>query len=106
MAPVRLVRPVAVAARDGDVYVADAGAGVLYRVDLASQQFVRVLGVRVDEGTRLAIGVDRVLHVLDRAARRIVRLSPGGPPAAGARDRSVRLCPSRWTSPPTSRWER
>ena len=78
MAPVRLVRPVAVAARDGDVYVADAGAGVLYRVDLASQQFVRVLGVRVDDGTRLALGVDRVLHVLDRAARRIVRLSPAG----------------------------
>ena len=52
-------------------------------MDLATRLFVRVPGVRVDEGTRLAIGVDRVVHVLDRTARRIVRLSAAGHPMPG-----------------------
>lgn len=78
MALVRLVRPVAIAVRDADLYIADAAMGALYRVDAQTRTFARLPAIPATEGMRLMVGVDRVLHVLDRGSARITRWLPDG----------------------------
>lgn len=78
MQPLRLIRPVAAAARGAVVYVADAGQASLYRVDPATALYARVAGVNAPEGVRIEIGPDGTLLVVDPVSREITRLLPGG----------------------------
>lgn len=82
LSPARLLRPVAVAAREPDLLVADAAAGVVYRIDPATRLWVRLPQAPVQEGVRMRLGVDRVLHLLERHSGRITRVLPDGRPLA------------------------
>ncbi len=77
---VRFRYPTAVAARGPDLYVADSGAGTLYRFDAALQAMQAVPGVRALPGTRIRVGADHTLFVLDPGAGRLRRFSRDGTP--------------------------
>ncbi|MEQ1814411.1 MAG: hypothetical protein ABL860_08190 [Candidatus Nitrotoga sp.] len=73
----QLVFPVALAARNTDLYIADSGSRRIYKFDLITQ----ILGVVPDEvaapWTQIQVGADRSLFVLDKV-RAIIRVhSPG-----------------------------
>ena len=70
--------PVAVAAMGPDVYVADAGLGLLLRVDQVANRLTPFGPRGVQPGTRLAADVDGSLYVLDPASRRIQRFARDG----------------------------
>lgn len=70
--------PVAVAAHGPDVYIADAGAGTLLRIDAFTGRLDPLAGTRAGPGVRLAADVDGTLYVLDPAARRIQRFGRDG----------------------------
>jgi DNA-binding beta-propeller fold protein YncE len=76
----RFLHPTAVAARGPDLYVADSGAGTLYRVDTGLQAMTAVPGVNVLPGTRIAVGTDHSLYVLDPGAGRLRRFTRDGTP--------------------------
>jgi hypothetical protein len=70
--------PVAVAAMGPDVYVADAGLGMLLRVDQVANRLTPIGPRGVQPGTRLAADVDGSLYVLEPAARRLQRFARDG----------------------------
>lgn len=70
--------PVAVAAMGPDVYVADAGLGMLLRVDQAANRLTPIGPRGVQPGVRLAADVDGSLYMLDPAARRLQRFARDG----------------------------
>ena len=70
--------PVAVAAMGPDVYVADAGLGLLLRVDQVANRLTPFGPRGVQPGTRLAADVDGSLYVLDPASRRLQRFARDG----------------------------
>ena len=76
------VRPVAAAAQGPDVYVADAGTGAIWRYDLTLQRMAPLPGVRALVGTKLAVGADRSLYVLDPTGRRVLQFANDGRPLA------------------------
>ena len=76
-----LVFPSALAVRDPDLYIADSGARKLYRFDTATQAMSVVSGEDVLPWTRVQVGSDRSLYVLDSARAAIRRYPPGGQPA-------------------------
>lgn len=78
----RLIHPVAVAALGNDVYIADAGAGRVYRFDPALNIMTALAGVPVHPGTRLAVGSDFSLYVLDPVQRRVRQFARNGQPVA------------------------
>jgi serine/threonine-protein kinase len=89
-----LVAPAGVAATaDGIVYVTDAGAHRVYRVDLGSAQLSVALGTGTagmaaegavaalaptDAPVDVALGPDGAAYVVERRNNRVVRLDPGG----------------------------
>lgn len=78
MVPMRLVRPIAVAARGTELVVADLGLSRLIRFDVVTG-FATVIGtVPVTPGTRVELGADRSLFVVDGATRRVTRLAADG----------------------------
>lgn len=78
MLPMRLVRPIAVAARGTELVVADAGLSRLIRFDVVNG-FASVIGTApVTPGTRIELGADRSLFVVDGATRRVTRLAADG----------------------------
>lgn len=76
----QLRTPVAVAAAGPDVYVADAGAGALLRIDPVTLRMVQFTARPFVPGTRLAVDVDGSVYVLDPVARRIQRFGRDGRP--------------------------
>lgn len=73
-----LVHPAAVAAMGNDFYIADSGARRLYRLDLALAAMAVVQAAPVTLATRIAVGHDFSLYVLDAPQRRVLRLSRDG----------------------------
>ncbi len=70
--------PVAVAASGPDLYVADAGAGTLLRIDPIAGRVVTIASVRALPGMRLAADIDATLYALDPVTRRILRFGRDG----------------------------
>lgn len=73
-----LVFPVAVAAFARDIYIADAGSAHLYRYDHAQDAFALIRGVMVTPSTRLQVGIDGSLYVLDAIASLVLRFNRNG----------------------------
>ena len=72
------IHPVAAATLGNDLYIADAGAGRVFRFDLALNVMTVVQSAPAAPGTRLAIGSDFSLYVLDRPRRRVLKLARDG----------------------------
>ena len=72
--------PSALASRGSDLYIADSGARKLYRFNTAMQVMGVVSGETVLPWTRIQVGMDRSLYVLDTAQRVIRHYPPGGQP--------------------------
>lgn len=73
-----LVFPAAVAVAGPDLYIADAGAGRVYRFEPALFALVPVPGIAATPGTRLQGGPDGLLYVLDAGASEVRRLPRTG----------------------------
>ncbi len=77
--PFRHFGHVASAAASGnDLYVADAAGAAVYRVDLGLRLMIRVGDVPARTGTRVLVGGDLSLYILDAQNRRVLRLSREG----------------------------
>lgn len=74
----RFIRPLALAARGGDLVILDSGAGTAYRYDAALNLMNALRGVPVHPGTQLALGADYSLYVLDQPGRRVLRMGRNG----------------------------
>lgn len=74
----RLIHPVSVAAFGNDVYIADSGAARVYRFDFALNAMAALPGVSAHPGTRLAVGRDFSLYVLDPPGRRVLQFARSG----------------------------
>lgn len=70
--------PVAVTAMGPDVYIADAGLGMIVRVEPTMGVLVQLAARTVLPGTRLAADADGSLYVLDPVSRRIQRFARDG----------------------------
>lgn len=75
---VKLQAPAAVALRGNDMAVADLATGRLWRVDLALGTLSPIPGAPVSPQTRLALGPDLSVWVLDAAARQVLRFARDG----------------------------
>lgn len=75
---VRLAYPVAVAASGPDIYIADSGLNRIFRYDRASQTLQPFAGLQARQDTRLAMGADLSLYVLESLDRRIAHYSRNG----------------------------
>ncbi len=73
---VRLVFPAALAARAGEVYIADTGLGWVVRYERGTGRLAKILPAYAN--TRLALGADLSLYVLDVPGRAILRYSRMG----------------------------
>lgn len=74
----RFMRPLAIAARGGDVVILDSGAGAAYRYDAAQGSMSALRGVPLHPDTQLALGADYSLYVIDAPGRRVLRLARNG----------------------------
>ena len=77
---IALVFPSALAARGGDLYIADSGTRKLYRFDAAFQAMIPVKDVVAMPWTRMQVGADRSLYVLDAARVSILHFTRGMQP--------------------------
>ncbi len=80
-APIRLVGPVALALRAGELLVADAGLGRLVRISQATPAWTvlaPIAGLSISPRTALALGPDGSLWALDGPGRQLLQLAPGG----------------------------
>ena len=84
-----LVFPSALAARGDDLYIADSGARKLYRFDAAFQLMIQVPGVEAMPWTRMQVGPDQSLYVLDAARASILHYTRGMQPLQTLGDPSV-----------------
>lgn len=75
---VRLMAPTALALRGNDLLVVDAGAGRLWRADLALNTLSPVAGAPVTPGTQVALGPDLSAWVLDSVSRQVLRFARDG----------------------------
>jgi sugar lactone lactonase YvrE len=73
-----LRNPIAVAASGPDLYVVDAAAGALLRIDPFTQAMVPFPGRPFHPGVRIAIDADQTLFVLDAVNRRVQRYGRDG----------------------------
>jgi hypothetical protein len=79
VAPVTpFIHPVAAGALGNDLYIADSGAGRVFRFDLTLDAMAVVQAAPAALGTRLAVGADFSLYLLDQPRRRVLRLSRSG----------------------------
>ena len=74
----QLIYPTSLAARAGEIFIADPGVGWVLRYDRGTGRLAKILPAYSD--TRLALGADLSLYVLDTRARAIVRYGPDGRP--------------------------
>ncbi len=70
--------PTALAVRGHDLYIADSGARLVYRYDAALQALIAVPGVAATQRTRLSVGADLSLFVLEAGRPVILRYGRGG----------------------------
>ncbi|MBL8301733.1 MAG: hypothetical protein JNM26_03070 [Ideonella sp.] len=75
---VKLQAPAALALRGNDLAVADLATGRLWRVDLALGTLSPIPGAPVSPQTRLALGPDLSVWLLDTAARQVLRFARDG----------------------------
>lgn len=75
-----LVFPSALASRGTDLYIADSGARKLYRFNTAMQVMGEISGETILPWTRLQVGADQSLYVLDTTQGIIRRYPPQGQP--------------------------
>lgn len=73
-----LAAPVALAVQGGDLYVAEATLGAVFRLDTATLALSRLAGAHARPGLRLRAPGDGTLLVLDPVAREFLRLSREG----------------------------
>lgn len=74
----RFIHPAAVAGRGSDTYVADIGAGAVFRFDSSLDAMVALPGIRAQKGIQLHVGGDLSLYVLDQAGRRVLQYARSG----------------------------
>ncbi|PKO33875.1 MAG: hypothetical protein CVU34_10930 [Betaproteobacteria bacterium HGW-Betaproteobacteria-7] len=73
------VFPVAVAvAPTGDIYLADAGLGAIFRIDPMLETMRAISGIRASQQTRLAVTADGSLVVASGSAAPLVRIDRSG----------------------------
>jgi hypothetical protein len=75
---IKLVAPMAVALRAGELLVADSGTSRVWRIDTAFNHAIGVAGAPVGLGTALALGPDQSAWVLDAGARQVLRFARDG----------------------------
>ncbi len=75
---ISFIHPVAAAMLGNDLYIADSGAGKVLRFDLASDVMAAVQPAPVALGTRLIVGADFSLYVLDQSQRRVLKFGRNG----------------------------
>lgn len=74
----RFVHPVSVASAANDLYVADAGLGRVFRFDVTLNAMTPLPGVAAGDSTRVSVGPDLSLYVLDPPNRRVFRFARNG----------------------------
>lgn len=74
----QFVRPVAVAGREPDIYIADVGFGVVYRLDSRFGVMAVLPGVHARLGIQLHTRADLSIYVLDQPNRRVSHYSRSG----------------------------
>lgn len=74
----RFLHPAAAAVYGNDIYIVDSGAGVTYRFDITMNAMAPVKGVPAHPTTRVLVGADQSLFVLDARNRRVVRYARNG----------------------------
>ena len=74
----RFVHVAAVAVHDNDLYVVDSGVATVFRYDIGLGVMTPVAGVPAHHGTRVLVGGDFSLYVLDAQSRRVLRFSRSG----------------------------
>lgn len=73
------VSPVAVAvAATGEIYLADAGLGTIFRLDPMLETMLAIGGIRASQQTRLAVTADGSLVVANGSAAPVVRIDRSG----------------------------
>jgi hypothetical protein len=82
----RFMRPLALAARGGDLVILDSGTGAAYRYDAALNIMSALGGVPAQAGTQLAMGADFSLYAVDQQGRRVLRIARNGQVLASYRD--------------------
>jgi hypothetical protein len=75
---VKFVRPMAVALRAGELFVADAGVAAVLHISVAGQTMTALAGAPSQPGVRLQAGHDQSLYVLDPVRRVVLRFAPTG----------------------------
>lgn len=75
---VKLLAPTAIALRGNDLLIVDAGAGRLWRADLALNTLTPIAGAPVTPGTAVALGPDLSAWVLDGLSRQVLRFARDG----------------------------
>ena len=86
-----LVSPSALAVRGSDLYVADSGSRKLIRIDTITQVMAVVPGVDAMTWTRMQVGADLSLYVLDSTRARILHFTRGLQPLQTLGDSSASL---------------
>jgi hypothetical protein len=74
----RFVHVAAAAARGNDLYVVDAGAAKIFRYDIGLGVMTPVPGAPAQHATRVLVGGEFSLYVLDAQSRRVLRFSRSG----------------------------
>lgn len=74
----RFLHPAAAALYGNDIYIVDSGAGVAYRFDITMNAMTPVKGVPAQPTTRVLVGGDYSLFVLDARNRRVLRYARNG----------------------------
>lgn len=82
----RFVHPVSVAGHGPDTYIADVGLGAVYRFDSRFDTMAAVPGVRARIDTKLQVGGDATLYVVDPASRQVLHFARNGQPLGAFRD--------------------
>lgn len=73
-----LIHPAALAVRGTDIYIADSGARKVYRFDSTLQTLTVVPDVFAMPWTRMQVGVDHSLFILDAGTSTILHYTRGG----------------------------
>lgn len=73
-----LIHPVAATMLGNDLYIADSGAGKVFRFDLAANAMAVVQPAPAAFGTRFVVGADFSLYVLDQPRHRVLRFGRNG----------------------------
>lgn len=78
LAFMRFIRPLSLAARNGDLVILDSGSNTAYRYDPALNLMSTLRGVPTQPGTQLALGADHSLYAIDQLGARVLRVGRNG----------------------------